>query len=110
MMTPSAPRVRSKRFSGYKKTFIIVLLLVLISPVFGVILADMVGYHEPLDVAAEVLNLSDLTEKFNWTPFLDYTIPGFPVEVGYIISGLLGVGIILSIGFLLNRLIEKGKS
>ena len=67
----------------------------------------MVGYHEPLDVAAEALNLSGTTESINWTPFLDYTVPGLPADVGYIIAGLIGISIILSIGLILNRLVKK---
>lgn len=83
-----------------RKPIILALLLIIVSPVFGVILADMVGYHEPLDLAAEELGLSDLTDDINWTPFIDYTIPSLPANVGYILSGLLGIGIILAIGFL----------
>jgi len=45
------------------KTLINIIILVIISPVFGVILADMVGYHEPLDMAAELLGLIDISEK-----------------------------------------------
>lgn len=96
-----------KKVLGLNKALIIIFLLVFISPVFGVVLADIVGYHEPLDVAAEVLNLSDLTEKINWTPFLDYSIPGLSAEVGYIVAGLIGIGIILGVGFILSRFMER---
>jgi len=95
---------RRKNPLSFKKTLLITLVLVFVSPIFGVILADMVGYHEPLDVAAEVLNLPDLTENINWTPFLDYTVPGLPTEIGYIIAGFIGVGIILGISLILNRM------
>jgi len=88
----------------YKGTLILIVLLVLVSPIFGVILAEVVGYHEPLDVAAEILGLEDITEDLNWTPLLDYTIPGVPDVIGYIIAGLIGVGIILSIGYILSKL------
>lgn len=91
----------------HKKTMVLILTLIVISPIFGVLLADMVGYHEPLDVAAEALNLPDLTELINWTPFLDYTIPGLPAEVGYIISGFIGVLIILGLGVLLSRMVTR---
>mgnify|MGYP005633655241 CR=1 FL=1 len=67
----------------------------------------MVGYHEPLDVAAEALDLSDLTESINWTPLLDYTVPGLPADLGYIIAGFIGVGVILLVGFILNRLVKQ---
>ena len=93
---------------GFKKTLIITLILVLISPLFGVILADMVGYHEPLDVAAESINLPDLTETINWTPLLDYyTASGLTAEVGYIIAGFIGIGLLLGIGLVLNRLVGR---
>jgi cobalt/nickel transport protein len=98
-----------KKTLSFNKALIITLILVFVSPVFGVVLADMVGYHEPLDVAAEALNLPDLTEKINWTPFLDYSIPGLSAEVGYIVAGLIGVGIILGIGFILSRFIGRQK-
>jgi len=97
----------SSRRVFYKKALVLILILIFISPIFGVLLADMVGYHEPLDVAAEALNLPDLTELINWTPLLDYTIPGLPAEVGYIVTGLVGVLVILSIGFLLSKIVGR---
>lgn len=87
------------------KALLATLLLVLISPVFGVVLADLVGYREPLDVAAEELGLEDLTERINWTPLLDYTVPGLPDTVGYVVAGLIGVGVIFAIGYLMTRLV-----
>lgn len=91
----------------FKRDLIFILILVSISPIFGIILADIVGYHEPLDVAAEKLNLSDLTEAINWTPFLDYTVPGLPPEVGYIISGIIGISIILFLGFIIKIMVKR---
>jgi len=91
----------------FKKALILTVILIFISPIFGVILADMVGYHEPLDVAAEALDLSDLTESINWTPLLDYSVPGLPDDLGYIIAGFLGVDVILFVGFVLNRLVKR---
>lgn len=91
---------------SFRKTLIITLVLVLVSPIFGVVLADAVGYHEPLDVAAELLHLQDLTENINWTPFLDYTVPGLPAEIGYIVAGLIGISVILGTGFILSRLVR----
>ena len=90
-----------------RKAIYLTIFLVIISPVFGVILADMVGYHEPLDVAAEMLGLKDITEEINWTPFLDYTVPGLPDALGYIVSGFIGVGLILGLGYVLNVLISR---
>jgi len=86
------------------KPMLITIILVIISPIFGVILADMVGYHEPLDVAAEKLGLQDISENINWTPFFDYTVPGLNPIVGYIISGLIGIAVIISIGYALSKI------
>jgi len=87
-----------------RKALLVIFLLVLVSPVFGVVLADIVGYHEPLDVAAERLGLEDITEELNWTPLIDYTVPGLPDVVGYIVAGFIGVGIVLALGLGLSRL------
>ena len=86
-----------------KRGLYLALILVVVSPIFGVYLADMVGYHEPLDLVAERLNLPDYTEDFNWTPFLDYTVPGLPDWAGYIVSGLVGVSIILILGLAIMK-------
>jgi len=99
---------RSKRNPlTFRKALMIILILVFISPVFGVILADMIGYHEPLDVAAENLNLPDLTDMINWTPFVDYSVPGLPDELGYILAGILGISIILVIGVIINSVVKR---
>ncbi|MCW4042744.1 MAG: PDGLE domain-containing protein [Candidatus Bathyarchaeota archaeon] len=86
------------------KTLIFLVTIILVSPIFGVILADIVGFHEPLDIAAEKVELHDLSKDMNWTPLFDYTIPGLSPEIGYIISGLLGIAIILGAG-----LVFKGR-
>lgn len=88
---------------SFKRAFIVLLALVFISPIFGVFLPEVVGYHEPMDIVAEILELEEVSEKITWTPLYDYTLPGLSPEVGYIVSGLLGVAIILSIGFLLSK-------
>ncbi|MFZ8811772.1 MAG: PDGLE domain-containing protein [Pyrobaculum sp.] len=87
-----------------KRLFVFLAVMAFISPVFGVWLADLVGYREPLDVAAEAVNevanktlgkpiLVDITEEINWTPFLDYTVPGLPDWAGYIVSAFIGLAI-----------------
>ncbi|MCY0867803.1 MAG: PDGLE domain-containing protein [Desulfurococcus sp.] len=90
------------------KVLLAIVVLVLVSPVFGVILADLVGYHEPLDLAAEALGLKDITEEVNWTPLVDYRIPGLPDTIGYIVSGFIGVSIILAAGYILSRMVAEG--
>jgi len=90
----------------HKKAIILILVLIAISPIFGVILAGIIGYHEPLDIAAEMLGLNETTEEINWTPFLDYSVPGLPPELGYIASGLLGAFVVLLLGYLVIKLMK----
>jgi cobalt/nickel transport protein len=91
------------------KAIILLVALLILSPIFGVILADAVGYHEPLDVAAEYLGLQDISEEINWTPFLDYSVPGMPATLGYVISGILGIIIIMIIGLIMRTFIGDGE-
>ncbi len=88
-----------------RRVLYLIIGLLIISPLFGVILADIVGYHEPLDETAEMLGLKEL--EFNWTPFYDYSVPGLPPEIGYIIAGLIGILVIWGICYLGIKLIEK---
>ena len=89
-----------------RKAWTIIVLLVIVSPIFGVILADKIGYHEPLDVAAEKLGLSEKDIGYH-TPFEDYTFPGLGPVTGYIAAGILGIIVILVIGKLLELTVSK---
>uniref|UniRef100_A0A7J3X715 Cobalamin biosynthesis protein n=1 Tax=Thermofilum pendens TaxID=2269 RepID=A0A7J3X715_THEPE len=91
----------------HRRALLLTLALLVISPLFGVYLAELVGFHEPLDIAAEELGLEEITEEINWTPFLDYTVPGLPDWLGYVVSGLIGVGVVLALGLLLLKLLER---
>ncbi len=88
--------------SRYRRVLLVILVLLVVSPLFGVIGAKLVGYHEPLDVAAEKLGLKEVS--IYWTPFEDYSVPGLPEAVGYVVAGAIGVAVILGIGVLLSRL------
>jgi len=90
-----------------RRSWIVILALLLISPIFGIYLADLVGYHEPLDIAAELLGLKDVTEEISWTPFLDYSVPGLPPWLGYVVSGALGIAVILVIGLLIRFIMRE---
>ena len=89
------------------KTLIFLVTIILVSPIFGIILADIVGFHEPLDIAAEKVELHDLSKDMNWTPFFDYTMPKLSPVAGYIASGFLGIGIILGAGIFFENLLRK---
>ncbi len=92
----------------YKRAIIVIFSLLVISPLFGVILANLVNYHEPLDVAAETLHLHEV-ELYS-TPFNDYTFPGLPETVGYIAAGAIGVSVILGIGYILSRVTSSERA
>ncbi len=85
----------------YRGTLLALTVLIIISPVFGIILAEKVNYHEPLDVAAEKLHLHEL--DIYSTPFSDYQVPGLPPTLGYIVAGFIGVAVILAVGYLAAR-------
>lgn len=83
-----------------RRLVIFLIVLALISPIFGIWLANLIGYHEPLDVAADMINeaagrqvLQDISDQMNWTPFIDYTVPGLPDWAGYIVSAFIGLAI-----------------
>ncbi len=90
----------------YGKALVAIIALAIISPVFGVILADAVGYHEPLDVAAETLGLKE--KDIEWgSPLPDYSVPGLDPVTGYIISGIVGAAVVFGIAYLLSRVSKK---
>ncbi|WP_455276862.1 hypothetical protein [[Eubacterium] cellulosolvens] len=88
------------------KALLLIGIIIFTSPVFGIILSDRVDFHEPLELTAEELGLQDSTEDLNWTPFLDYAVPNLLPEVGYIITGFLGIVLILVIGKILVRALK----
>ena len=92
---------------GRRRALLLLAALLLVSPLFGVIGAELVGYHEPLDLAAEALNLTERPVA-RWSPFADYTVPGLPDALGYIVAGALGVAVILAIGALAARAGGRG--
>ena len=89
-----------------KKIAMLILVLIIVSPLFGVILADKIGYHEPLDVAAEKLGITENNILGYHTPFEDYTFPSLNPVLGYIAAGILGVTVILAIGKLVSMMVR----
>lgn len=79
-----------------KASLAIIAVLIALSPVFAY-LAEVVGYSEPLENAAEMLGLEEnpIYEGF----FPDYTIPGLDPYTGTLLSGAVGVLIVLILGY-----------
>lgn len=88
-----------------RKTLLTLLVLLVLSPFFGVFLAEELGYHEPLDLVAEELGLNE--SEYTWTPLKEYTVPGLPDWLGYIVCGVLGVLIIVLAGFVMKTMIRR---
>lgn len=86
-----------------RTAYLAVAALLAVSPLF-LILSDMVGYHEPLDIVAEVLGLEDISEKLTWTPLFDYSVPGLPPELGYVVAGAIGVAALIALGKAIERM------
>lgn len=84
-----------------RKYLMLLITLLLVSPLFGVVLAEIINYREPLDLAAEELGLTEM--EIEWTPLRDYTFPGLPEWAGYIVSGALGVALIIVIGYVIKE-------
>jgi len=85
----------------YRGTLVALSVLIIISPIFGIILAEKVNYHEPIDVMAEKLHLHE-ADIYN-TPFDNYQVPGLPPTLGYIVAGFIGIAVILGIGLFAAR-------
>lgn len=89
-----------------RRTMMVLLFLLIISPFFGVIGANLVGYREPLELALEQLGIEE-SEPI-WAGFFpDYTVPGLNDVVGYIISGVIGLGIFLLPAYFMIRAKRK---
>lgn len=90
-----------------RRSLLLAIALLAVSPVFGVYLAGLLGYHEPLDIAAEALGLRDTSDEINWTPLKDYTFPGLPDWLGYIVSGAVGLVVIVAIGLSIEKILSR---
>lgn len=89
-----------------RKQLLLLSILIVVSPVFGVWLAEALNYAEPLDHVAEALNLTEW-EGLSWTPLKEYSIPGLPDWLGYIISGFIGLAAIVALGYVLKLYTSK---
>lgn len=90
-----------------RKILIITIVLVLISPIFGIILPEILQSEEYIE------SLVDKTQPIIVieypTPFKEYTIQGLPMSVSYAISALIGYGIIIIIYYIVNYILIKKK-
>lgn len=81
------------------KVWITIGVMIILSPLFAYA-AEMVGYSEPLENAAEKLGAEENQEYTGILP--DYSVPGLDPLSGTLISGIVGtlitLGVALAIG------------
>jgi len=76
-----------------------IILTLIISPIFSIYLADVLGYREPLDLILEALGYKGEEFLIN-APFMNYSVPYLPQALGYIASGGIGLLILFMITML----------
>ncbi|MDI9611357.1 MAG: energy-coupling factor ABC transporter permease [Archaeoglobales archaeon] len=79
-----------------RASFALIAVLIALSPIFAYF-AENVGYSEPLENAAEMLGLEESPIYEGLLP--DYTIPGLDPYIGTLISGAIGVMIVLMLAY-----------
>lgn len=79
-----------------RASFAMVAVLIALSPLFAY-LAEVVNYSEPLENAAEMLGLEEV--RIYEGIFPDYTIQGLDPYTGTLVSGAIGVLIVLALAY-----------
>ena len=91
---------KSEEVEVGKGVWIALAVMIALSPLFAY-LAELVNYSEPLENVAEQLGVAEHPIYEGILP--DYTVPGLDPYVGTLISGVIGVLIVLAIGFIIHR-------
>lgn len=87
-----------------KLAWIALAIMIVLSPIFAY-LAEVVNYSEPLENVASELGVP---ENPIWEGIMpDYTIPGLDPYVGTLISGAVGVVVVLVLASIINRAVSK---
>ncbi|AEA47806.1 PDGLE domain-containing protein [Archaeoglobus veneficus] len=87
-----------------KKVYIAIAVMVALSPLFAYA-AELVGYSEPLENAAEMIGLEEHPIYSGVLP--DYTVPGLDSYSGTLIAGIVGTVITLGVGYGLGAVLRK---
>jgi len=84
------------------KVLIVLGVMILVSPVFAWG-AEVVGYAEPLENAAEHLGAMEHEYAIISGIFPDYTIPGANPYASTIVAGIVGCLIVLGLGLVIGK-------
>ncbi len=94
----STRAVTVERAPAGKAAMAVILAMVVLSPLFAYA-AELVGYAEPLEKAAEMMGLEEHPLYGGILP--DYTVPGLDPYVGTLISAAVGTLIVFGLAYLL---------
>jgi len=86
------------------KIWVFIGIMVALSPLFA-IAADMVGYSEPLENAAEHLGAEEDQDYTGVLP--DYSVPGLGSVSGTLISGIVGTLITLGVAVTIGKTVGR---
>ena len=84
-----------------KKAYILIASLIILAPIFAWA-ADLVGYSEPLENAAEEAGASEHGGAYHGI-FPDYTLPGINPYLSAMIAGIIGCLIIMGVAAILKK-------
>ncbi len=94
------PDIIEERKAPGKVAIGVIAAMILVSPLFAYA-AELVGYSEPLENAAEILGLTEHPIYEGLLP--DYSVPGLDPYTGTLIAGVVGTAIVLALGYLMSR-------
>lgn len=94
------PGIIEERKAPGKVAIGVIAAMILVSPLFAYA-AELVGYSEPLENAAEILGLTEHPIYEGLLP--DYSVPGLDPYTGTLITGVVGTAIVLALGYLMSR-------
>ena len=90
----------------WKGALIVIGILLLLTPLFAWA-ADLVGYAEPLENAAEELGAMEHETAIISGILPDYMIPGANPYASAIVAGIVGCVIVLVIGILVGKALAR---
>ncbi len=94
------PDVLERKAPAGRAALAAVAVMIVLSPLFAYA-AELVGYSEPLENAAEMIGLHEHPIYEGLLP--DYTIPGLDPYLGTLIAGAIGTLIVLALGYAMTR-------
>jgi cobalt/nickel transport system permease protein len=100
VVATTRPDILEERMPAGKAAIVVIFAMVTVSPLFAYA-AELVGYAEPLENAAEIIGLEENPIYEGILP--DYTIPGLDPYLGTLIAGAIGTLIVLAIGYAMTR-------